>query len=72
MLLPMKYSEQMWFSRRMLVVLTPVGVAIGLHQAWRLAGGMVILMALQIMILTAVVVGLVRMVRRESAQGERK
>lgn len=68
----MKYRDQMKFSRRMLVVLTPLGVAIGLHEAWRLAGGMVILMALQIMILSAVVVGLVRVVRREAAQGERK
>ncbi len=68
----MKYSDQMKFSRRMLVVMTPIGVAIGLHEAWRLAGGMVILMALQIAILTAVVVGLVRVVRREAAQGERK
>lgn len=69
----MKYSDQMKFSRRMLVVMTPIGVAIGLHEAYRLAGGMVILMALQIAILTAVVVGLVRVVRREAAQqGERK
>jgi hypothetical protein len=68
----MKYSQQMKFSRWMLVVITPIGVAIGLHEAYRLAGGMVILMALQMAILTAVVVGLVRVVRRESAQGERK
>jgi uncharacterized membrane protein len=69
----MKHSDQMKFSRRMLVVMTPIGVVIGLHEAWRLAGGMVILMALQIAILTAVVVGLVRVVRREAAQqGERK
>jgi hypothetical protein len=69
----MKYSDQMKFSRRMLVVMTPIGVVIGLHEAYRLAGGMVILMALQIAILTAVVVGLVRVVRREAAQqGERK
>ncbi len=56
----------------MLVVLTPIGVAIGLHEAWRLAGGLVLLMALQIVILTAVIVGLVRAVRRESAQGAGK
>ncbi|MEJ0100323.1 MAG: hypothetical protein WDO12_11570 [Pseudomonadota bacterium] len=62
----------MRFSRWMLVVLTPIGVAIGLHEAWRLAGGLVLLMALQIVILTAVIVGLVRAVRRESAQGAGK
>lgn len=68
----MDRSKEMKFSRRMLVAITPVGVAIGLYEAWRLAGGLVFLMALQICILTAVVVGLVRAVRREAAQGERK
>jgi len=65
-------NREVKFSRRMLLVITPVGVAIGLHEAWRLAGGLVFLMALQILILTVVVVGLVRAVRREAAQGERK
>jgi hypothetical protein len=56
------------FSRRMLVALTPVGVGIGLYEAWQLAGGLVVLMAAQIAILTAVAVALVRVVRRESVQ----
>lgn len=56
----------------MLVAITPLGVGIGLYEAWRLAGGLVLLMALQILILTAVVVGLVRAVRREAAQGAGK
>jgi hypothetical protein len=56
------------FSRRMLVALTPIGVGIGLYEAWQLAGGLVVLMAVQIAILTAVAVALVRAVRRESVQ----
>jgi hypothetical protein len=56
------------FSRRMLLALTPVGVGIGLYEAWQLAGGLVILMAVQIAILTAIAVALVRAMRRESAQ----
>lgn len=68
----MDRSQQMKFSRRMLVAITPVGVGIGLYEAWHLAGGLVLLMALQILILTAAVVGLVRAVRREAAQEERK
>jgi hypothetical protein len=69
---PMSRSTEMLFSRRMLMVITPVGVAIGLYEAWRLAGGLVLLMALQISVLAVVLVGLVREVRRQSAQGGRK
>ena len=56
------------FSRRMLVALTPIGIGIGLYEAWHLAGGLVVLMAVQIAILTTIAVALVRAVRRESAQ----
>jgi len=62
----------MKFSRWLLVAITPVGVAIGLYEAWRLAGGLVLLMAAQIALLTAAMVGIVRAVRREAAQGEGK
>jgi hypothetical protein len=68
----MDRSQEMKFSRRMLVAITPVGVGIGLYEAWHLAGGLVFLMAFQILILTALVVGLVRTVRREAAQQGRK
>lgn len=65
---PMKRPRTMKFSSLVLAVITPLGVAIGLHEAWRLAGGLVFLMALQILVLTLVAVGLVRTMRRESAQ----
>jgi hypothetical protein len=68
----MSRSTEMLFSRRMLMVITPVGLAIGLYEAWRLAGGLVLLMALQISVLAAALVGLVRTVRRQSAQGDGK
>jgi uncharacterized membrane protein len=68
----MKRPRQMVFSRRMLMVITPVGVAIGLYEAWHLAGKLVFLLALQIALLTAVLVGVVRVIRRESAQEDRK
>jgi len=68
----MKRDAPMKFSRRMLVAITPVGVAIGLYEAWHLAGGLVLLMAAQIALLTAALVGVVRVIRREAAQGEGK
>jgi hypothetical protein len=60
--------HEMRFLRRVLLVTTPLGVAIGLYEAWRLAGGLVILMAAQLIVLALIVGGLVRVVRRESAQ----
>lgn len=64
----MKSPERMKFSSRLLMVITPVGVAIGLYEAWHLAGKLVFLMALQILLLVAAAVAIVRIVRRESAQ----
>ena len=55
----------MRFSKHMLTVVTIVGAAIGLHEAWRLTGGLVVLMAIQILILTIACVALVRKVREE-------
>lgn len=53
------------FFKRMLLVITPIGMIIGLHEAWRLAGGMVVLVAAQLLILTLAAVALVRKVREE-------
>lgn len=64
----MKRPEAMKFSSRMLMVITPIGVVIGLHEAWRLAGGLVLLMAVQILILTLIGVAVVRTIRRESRE----
>jgi hypothetical protein len=64
----MKRPEAMKFSSRMLMVITPIGVVIGLHEAWRLAGGLVLLMAVQILILILVGVAVVRTIRRESRE----
>jgi SNF family Na+-dependent transporter len=65
---PMKRPEAMKFSSRLLMVITPVGVAIGLYEAWRLAGGLVLLMAVQVLILGLIGVALVRTIRRESKE----
>ncbi len=64
----MKRQEPMKFSSRLLMVITPLGVAIGLYEAWHLAGWLVALMALQILILVIVAVKLLRTVRRESGE----
>jgi len=61
----MESQRQMQFSKRMLIALTPVGMAIGLHEAWRLAGGLVVLMAVQLLILSAIAVAVIRRIRQE-------
>jgi hypothetical protein len=55
----------MWFSNRLLMLITPVGLAIGLYEAWRLAGGLVLLVAAQILFMTLAAVMVVRRVRKE-------
>ena len=67
MIPPMDTSQEMKFTGRMLLVTTPIGVAIGLYEAWHLAGGMVFLMALQMLILGIACWALVRVVQREKA-----
>jgi predicted MFS family arabinose efflux permease len=66
-----KRPEAMKFSNRLLMVITPIGVAIGLYEGWRLAGGLVLLMAAQLLILSLIGVALVRTVRRESREQRR-
>lgn len=55
----------MSFFKILLLVITPVGVAIGLHEAWRLAGGLVVLVAVQILLLAIAATAVVRMIQRE-------
>jgi hypothetical protein len=64
--------HEMKFSRRLLIAATPLGMAIGLYEAWQLAGGLVVLMAVQLGVLALVMGGLVRVARRESAAAREK
>jgi hypothetical protein len=56
----------MKFSTRLLMVITPLGLVIGLHEAWRLAGGLVALVAMQVFLFTVAAVMVVRRIREES------
>jgi len=49
----------------MLLVSTPIGVALGLFEGYRLAGGLVVLMAAMIGVITAAAGTVVSTVRRE-------
>jgi RsiW-degrading membrane proteinase PrsW (M82 family) len=62
----MTLGRNMRFSTILLLVMTPIGLAIGLHEAWRLAGGLVVLLAAQVLVLLLVAVSVVRTIRREA------
>lgn len=58
----------MRIARPLLLVTTPIGVALGLREAWRLAGpGMAVLMAAMLLVVSALVWMTVRRIRREHA-----
>lgn len=64
----MSDQRQMKFSTRMLMVITPIGMAIGIYEAWQLAGGLVAVVAGQLMLMSLAGLALVRIMRRERQQ----
>ena len=57
----------MRIAKPLLLVSTPVGLALGLYEAYRLAGGLVLLMAAMIATLGAAMGSVVMTIRRERA-----
>lgn len=55
----------MRIAKPILLVTTPIGLAFGLYEAWRLAGGLVVIMAMMIMLVGAAMLSVVLTVRRE-------
>jgi hypothetical protein len=55
----------MKIAKPILLVSTPIGVIGGLHEAWRLAGGLVVIMAMMVILMAVAVIGLVREARTE-------
>jgi uncharacterized protein (DUF58 family) len=62
----------MRIAKPLLLIITPIGVAIGLYEAWRLAGGLVFLMAALLGVVTVAMVSVVRTIRREQAMERKK
>jgi hypothetical protein len=55
----------MRIAKPILLISTPVGIAGGLYEAWRLAGGLVFLMLAMVCVIGVAVTGVVLTVRRE-------
>jgi hypothetical protein len=58
----------MRIAKPLLLVTTPVGVAWGLYEGWRLAGGLVFLMAALIGLICVAMGSVVLTIRRERRQ----
>jgi predicted MFS family arabinose efflux permease len=59
-------------AKPLLLIITPIGLAIGLYEGWRLAGGLVFLMAAFIGLLAFAFLTIVLTVRKERRQEEAK
>ena len=58
----------MKIAKPSLLVTTPIGVAGGLVEAYRMAGGLVVIMATMVVLIAAAVGGLIGIARREQRE----
>jgi putative exporter of polyketide antibiotics len=61
----------MRIAKPLLLIVTPLGVAAGLYEAYRLAGGLVVLMVMMLTVVTVAIASVVTTIRREREE-ERK
>jgi hypothetical protein len=61
----------MRIAKPILLVTTPIGLCLGLYEAYRLAGGLVLLMAAMIAVIGAATASVVRTIRREEREWNR-
>jgi hypothetical protein len=62
----------MRIAKPILLVSTPVGVVAGLYEAYRLAGGLVLIMAAMLGVLSTAAATVVATIRREQAEAATK
>lgn len=60
----------MKIGKPLLLITTPIGVIGGLHEAHRLAGGLVFLMVAMLMVVSVAMGSVVMTIRREKAEEE--
>jgi uncharacterized membrane protein len=66
------YNRAMRIAKPLLLITTPIGLAIGLYEGWRLAGGLVFIMAALILVIATAFGTVVWTIRRERAEEEKK
>jgi len=60
----------MKIAKPLLLITTPIGVVMGLYEAYRLAGGLVVLMAALIGVIGIAMASVVMTIRREKREEE--
>ena len=60
----------MRIAKPLLLITTPIGVAIGIYHAFQLAGGLAFLMIAMVALITAAITGVVMTIRRERRELE--
>ena len=58
-------------AKPLLLVTTPLGVAYGLYEGWRLAGGLVFIMAAMIAVIGVAAGSIVMTIRKEKREGRK-
>jgi len=58
----------MRIAKPLLLILTPIGVAGGLYEAWRFAGGLAFLMAMMVIVIGAAMATVIHTIRREKRE----
>lgn len=62
----------MKIAKPLLLVTTPIGLAIGLYEGWRLAGGLVVIMAMLMAVIGVAMFTVVATIRRERKAEQEK
>lgn len=62
----------MRIAKPLLLVTTPIGLATGLYEGWRLAGGLVFIMAALMLVIGVAMASVVWTIRRERAEEQKK
>ena len=62
----------MRIAKPLLLITTPIGMAVGLYEGWRLAGGLVFIMAALMLVIGVAFGTVVWTIRRERAEEEKK
>ena len=61
----------MRIAKPLLLITTPIGLAFGLYEAHRLAGGLVVLMAAMVAVIGVAMTSVVLTIRRERREASR-
>jgi hypothetical protein len=62
----------MRIAKPLLLITTPIGLVLGLYEGWRLAGGLVFVMAALMLVFGVAMASVVWTIRKERAEEERK